>query len=40
MLRLKLELIMSSCEKSANGVQGTVSGCAENLHKSVSWVRF
>jgi len=36
MLHLKMELVVSSCEKSANGELGKVTECANNLHKKVS----
>jgi len=38
MMHLKLELIVSSCEKSASGVIGKVSECAKNPRKNVSLV--
>jgi len=40
MLHLKLELIVSSCEKSTNGVLGKVAECANSLRRKVSWICF
>ena len=40
MLHLKLELVVSSCEKSDNGVVGKVAECTSSLRKNVSWICF
>ena len=36
LLHLKLELVVSSCEKFASGELATVTECANDLHKKVS----
>jgi len=38
LLHLKLELVVSSCEKSANEVMKKVAECANTLNKNVCWL--